>query len=211
MRHLYGAALAVVMAAAVFFGASWGFLRLTRTAVLLTGGLPAGGGSLLHYHTILQGGGAMLAVGLLAGLLMVIPWVSPLATGLPGLVLLAWSGLYVENVKEAVKFIPLKTYTYGTGFETLLFSGLLAAAGIVMITPMFIPSRWRATRLEAVSPAPEVHDGDLTETMATFPQSANTTADSGLLTDWAQTRPQPPINPGPPPGSQAPWGPADYS
>jgi hypothetical protein len=211
MRHLYGVALAVVMAAAVFFGASWGYLRLTRTAVLLTGGLPAGGGSLLHYHTILEGGGAMLAVGLLAGLLMVIPWVSPLATGLPGLVLLAWSGLYVTNVKEAARFVPLKNYTYGTGFETLLFSGLLAAAGIVMITPLFIPARWRTRRIEAVASSQEMHDSDLTETMAAFPPPANTTADSGLLSDWAQTRPQPPISPGPPPGSQAPWGPADYS
>jgi hypothetical protein len=213
MRHLYGVALAVVMAAAVFFGASWGYLRLTRTAVLLTGGLPAGGGSLLHYHTIVEGGGAMLAVGLLAGLLMVIPWVSPLATGLPGLVLLAWSGLYLENVKEAARFIPLKTYIYGTGFEALLFTGLLAAGGIVMITPLFIPSRWRAKRLVALAPGPEFPDSDLAETtIATYPPSASTTTtDSGLLSDWAQTRPQPPISPGPPPGSQAPWGPADYS
>jgi hypothetical protein len=201
MRHLYGVALAVVMAAAVFFGASWGYLRLTRTAVLLTGGLPAGGGSLLHYHTIVEGGGAMLAVGLLAGLLMVIPWVSPLA-----------SGLYLENVKEAARFIPLKTYIYGTGFEALLFTGLLAAAGIVMITPLFIPSRWRAKRLVALAPGPEFPDSDLAETtIATYPPSASATSSSGLLSDWAETRPQPPITPGPPPGSQAPWGPADYS
>ena len=43
------------------------------------------------------GSGALLAVGLAAGLLMVIPWVSPLAAGLPGLVLVAWTALYVST------------------------------------------------------------------------------------------------------------------
>jgi hypothetical protein len=38
--------------------------------------------------------------------------------------------------------------------------------------------------------------------------------DSGLLSDWTQTRPQQqpePGNPTPPGSSQAPWGPAEYS
>ena len=39
-------------------------------------------------------------------------------------------------------------------------------------------------------------------------------ADSGLLSDWTQTRPQQqaePGNPSPPSSSQAPWGPAEYT
>ena len=129
MRHLYGVALAVILAAAVFFAASWGFLRVTTTRITETAGMPAGGGSLLHYHTILQGGGALLGVGLLLGLLMVVPWVSPLASGLPGIALLAWTGLYLMDVKDAFRLIPLKKYTYGAGFEDLLTTGLLAAVG----------------------------------------------------------------------------------
>jgi hypothetical protein len=210
MRHLYGVALAVILAAAVFFAASWGFLRVTTTRITEAAGMPAGGGSLLHYHTILQGGGALLGVGLLMGLLMVIPWVSPLASGLPGLALLAWTGLYLTDVKDAFRFIPLKKYTYGAGFEDLLTTGLLAAIGLAMVIPLFIPSRWR-TRSVLVSDEPRMPDGsDLAETMAGFPPAGNTMAEGGLLSDWAQTRPQPQVNPGPP-TSQAPWGPADYS
>jgi hypothetical protein len=209
MRHLYGVALAVILAAAVFFAASWGFLRVTTTRITEVAGMPAGGGSLLHYHTILQGGGALLGVGLLLGLLMVIPWVSPLASGLPGLALLAWTGLYLTDVKDAFRLIPLKKYTYGAGFEDLLTTGLLAAVGLAMVVPLFIPSRWR-TRAVLVAVEPVMPGADLAETIAAYPPPAGTVAEGGLLSDWSQTRPQPQVNPGPP-SSQAPWGPADYS
>lgn len=154
MRHLYGVALAVLLAAAVFFGAAWGYMWVTRAvdnSVALDsglpaangGGLPANGGSLFPDGHILVGGGAMLAVGLAVGLLMVIPRVSPLAAGLPGLVLAAWTALYFADVREAVRLIPLKSDDFGAGFETLLFTGLLGMAGLAMIVPLFIPSRWR--------------------------------------------------------------------
>jgi len=159
MRHLYGVAFAVLLAAAVFFGAAWGYMFLGRgldasiaanaSPSVYGGGLPAGGRALFQNLHVMLGGGALLAVGLAAGLLMVIPRVSPLAAGLPGLVLVAWTALYVSNVGEAVRLIPLKTRDFGAGFEALLFTGLLGAAGLAMIAPLFIPSRWRRP-----SPAP---------------------------------------------------------
>ncbi len=221
MRHLYGVALAVAMAAAVFFAASWGYLKLLR---LPAGSLPANGGSLIHHHAVLAGFGVLLGVGLLAGLLMVIPWVSPLASGLPGLVLLAWTGLFLSDVKNAVRFIPLKHYDYGTGFEALLFDGILAAAGIAMIIPLFVPSRW--IRPAKGGPAAGGFAGatGLIETYHTedYPMPPGfttpssppqTVVDDGAMTDWAQTRPQAKIDPGPPPPpqSKAPWGPADFT
>ncbi len=217
MRHLYGAALAVAMAAAVFFAASWGYLRLLR---LPYGPLPAGGGSLIHAHAVLEGFGALLGVGLLAGLLIAIPWVSPLASGLPGLVLLAWNGVYLFNVHNAVRAIPLQGYDYGAGFKALLFDGVLALAGLAMIAPMFIPSRWvRRAAVSAYGPSAEAPTmtsltSDLVGSGFTTPGAADTVVDNGgLLTDWSQTRPQAQIDPGPPsqPQSQAPWGPADYN
>src|SRR6266700_2389454 len=106
MRHLAGVVLAIGMAAVVFFAASWGYLKLL-IGPAPPGALPAGGGSLVHNHLVLEGFGALLGVGLIAGLLIAVPRISPLAAGLPGLVLLAWTGLYLFSVRHAVQHIPL--------------------------------------------------------------------------------------------------------
>jgi hypothetical protein len=148
MRHLSGIVLAIVAALAIFFGGGWGYLRLLQvpTAHEAQASLPAGGGSLLHHHQVLLALAALLAVGLLIGLLMAVPWVSPLATGLPGLALLALTGLYVTRVHRAVQLIPLRDRPYGLGFEALLFNGVLALIGLAMVIPLFVPSRWRRRR-----------------------------------------------------------------
>lgn len=144
MRHLIGIVLALCLAAAVFFGASWGYLRLLRIPV--AGGaaatLPAGGGSLLHDKNVLLAFAALAGVGLLAGLLVAVPRISPLAAGLPGLVLIGWTVFYLVNVHRAVQYIPLKNNAFGNGFEAMLFNGVLAVAGLALIVPLFIPSRW---------------------------------------------------------------------
>ena len=151
MRHLTGVVLAIVLAAAVFFAASWGYLKLLIGPAGL-GALPGGGGSLLHNHAVLEGFGALLGAGLIAGLLIAVPRISPLAAGLVGLALLAWTGLYLFSVRRAVQYIPLKTQLYGRGFEAMLFDGVLALVGLAMIIPLFIPSRWRSSRPVVTSP-----------------------------------------------------------
>jgi hypothetical protein len=188
MRHLYGIALAVVLSAAIFFGGGWGFCRL-HSSVPGSGapGLPAGGGSLIHDHGLLLALGAVLGAALLAGLLIVIPRVSPLATGLPGLGLIAWTVLYAVSVARAVHYIPMKDRGFGAGFEAMGISGVLGAAGIVLVMPMFLPSRWRRR------PADIADDDDAIEaTSVTSPSRA------GLLTDsWKSIPDQPtrPVNP----------------
>ena len=209
MRHLVGVMLAIVMAAALYFAASWGYLKLLIGPAGV-GRLPAGGGSLLHNHAVLEGFGALLGVALLAGLLMAVPRISPLAAGLPGLALLAWTGLYLVSVRHAVLYIPLKTRPYGLGFEAMLFDGVLAMVGLAMVVPLFVPSRWRGKR-EVTEPEPYA---GTTASFADLQATQTMQADSGLLADWTQTSPQLPAEPGnpsPPSTSQAPWGPAEYS
>jgi len=209
MRHLTGVVLAIVLAAAVFFAASWGYLKLLIGPAGL-GRLPVGGGSLIHDHAVLEGFGALLGVGLVAGVLIAAPRISPLASGLPGLALLAWTGLYLVSVRHAVQYIPLKTRAYGTGFEAMLFDGVLAFAGLAMIIPLFVPARWRRGRVLA-APAP------YTGSTGAFPDLQATQTihgDGGLMSDWAQTRPQQQLDaksPDVPGSAQAPWGPAEYS
>jgi hypothetical protein len=197
MRHLVGVLLAIVMAAALYFAASWGYLKLLAGSA--RGGTLPAGSSLIHDHAVLEGFGALLAVGLLAGILTAVPRISPLASGLPGLALLAWTGLYLFAVRRAIRYIPLKTHPYGSGFETLLFDGVLAMLGMAMIVPLFVPSRWRS---RPVAPAPSE------AAAATYPdlQDTQTMVGGDLMSDWSQTRPQPRVEPG---QAQAPWGPAD--
>lgn len=190
MRHLIGFGISLVLAAAVFFGATWGYLRLLRIPVANgpASTLPAGGGSLLHDTNVLLAFAALAGVGLLAGICVAVPRISPLAAGLPGLALIAWTVLYAVNVGRAVRYIPLKTYAFGDGFEALLFNGVLAAAGLAMIVPLFIPSRWRRHVLADAGPD-----------AAAAPAPAGSS--SLLSSDWAETAPL-----SPQPGEQPPPG-----
>src|ERR1700742_3364512 len=212
MRHLSGIIFAIVAALAIFFGGSWGYLRLLRvpTAHEAASSLPAAGGSLLHNHHVLFAMAALAAVGLLIGLLMAVPWVSPLATGLPGLALLALTGLYLTNVHRAVQLIPLRNRPYGLGFEALLFNGLLAAAGLAMVVPMFVPSRWRRRRLSEAEAAPRAPDPRARllsdDTSVTQQGSYFPTQDSPAQGPATQQDPFPPVtNPYPPTEQQNPF------
>jgi hypothetical protein len=171
MRHLIGIALALVLSAAVFFGGTWGYTRLfLRNGPGSALSLPAGGGGLIGNSTVTLGLGAVVGTALLAGLLLVIPRVSPLATGLPGLVLLAWTVLYLVIPGRAVHYIPLKGHSFGFGFEALGTTGILGAAGIVLLMPLFVPSRWR--RSVAGNEDDYDDDGVLEATTVTAPSQS---------------------------------------
>jgi hypothetical protein len=145
MRHRIGIILAVFMTGALFFPGAWGYLRLLRFPAPADqlSDLPAGGGSLLSEHHVLLALAAVAGTALLAAILIAAPRVSPLAAGLPGLLLLGWTGLYLASVRQAVDLIPLRSDPFGAGFEAMLFNGVLGAAGLAMVVPMFIPARWR--------------------------------------------------------------------
>jgi hypothetical protein len=134
MRHLLGVLLAVAMGAALFFGGGWGIDRIM--AMHARGATIAGEPGLIAL-------GAVLGTGLLLGILMAAPGISPLGAGLPGLGLLAWSALLVLSARRAIQLIPLQGHSFATGFGSMLATGMLALAGIMMVIPLFVPSRWR--------------------------------------------------------------------
>src|SRR5690349_22816334 len=137
MRHLIGLILGLALAAAIFFAAGWGAEHVPAL-VGHSVGLPS--------RTGLTGLGVMLGTGLLLGLLLAVPAVSPLATGLPGLVLLGWTALLAVSSHRALAWIPLQGHVFGAGFRILLLNGMLALAGIAMVIPMFLPGRWHGSR-----------------------------------------------------------------
>jgi len=134
MRHVTGFILAAVMSAALFFGGGWGVARIAA--------LQVPGQALESVHGALAIA-ALAGAGLLLGILLAAPAISPLGAGLPGLLLLAWSALLVMDARRALRLIPLHGTVYAGGFSTLLVSGILVLAGTVMIVPLFVPSRWR--------------------------------------------------------------------
>jgi hypothetical protein len=139
MRHLIGLALAIALAAALFFGGGWGADHVSALAGHSVG-LPSRPG--------LIGLAAAVATGVFLGILLVVPAVSPLATGLPGLVLLAWTALLALSSHRALAWIPLQGHSFGAGFRILLLNGTLALAGAAMIIPLFLPSRWHGRQYE---------------------------------------------------------------
>jgi hypothetical protein len=148
MRHWIGMILAVIMTGVLFFSGAWGYLRLLRFPAPAgqLAQMPAGGGSLISDNNVLIALAAIAGTGLLAGILIAVPRISPLAAGLPGLLLLGWTGLYLVSVRRAADLVPLRSGPFGAGFEAMLFNGILGAAGMAMILPMLVPSRWRARR-----------------------------------------------------------------
>src|SRR5215470_8420168 len=124
MRHLIGLILALAVTAAVFLGGGWGATHVSALAGHSVG-LPS--------RTGLIGLAAIAGAGLLIGILLVVPAVSPLATGLPGLALLGWTALLAVSAHRALAWIPLQGHSFGAGFRVLLFSGTLAFAGMAMI------------------------------------------------------------------------------
>jgi hypothetical protein len=134
MRHVLGVFLALVIFAAVFVGAGWAVEKLTS--------LRATGASLTTPHGVIALA-ALVGVGLLLGVMLAVPAVSPLASGLPGLLLLGWTALLAVSERRAIQLVPMHAHSFAVGFGAMLTSGVLALAGAAMIVPLFVPSRWR--------------------------------------------------------------------
>lgn len=139
-RHLVGLLLALGTLAMLYFGTAWAVGRI----VVLRGGVTAlGTGQALTSSRGLIAVGVLLATGLAIGILVAVRAISPLATGLPGLIMLGWSALVVEHSKYAVKYLPLPGSHFTTGLTYLLFNGVLGLIGAMLVIPLGVPSRWR--------------------------------------------------------------------
>ena len=177
MRHLIGIGLAIVLSVAVFFGGGWAYNRLFTRNLGAEWSLPTGG-NFVSNSVVTSGLAAMAGVALLIGLALVIRWVSPLAAGLPGLVLLAWTALYVASPVRAVQYIPLKAHNVGLGFAGLGTTGILGAAGVVLVMPLFIPSRWRRPAADDIAD----EEDPIEATMVTSPSRTGLTPGMGSST-----------------------------
>lgn len=134
MRHITGIILSLAMSAALFFGGGWGVARISAVSAH---------GASMYSRPALVALAALLGTGLLLGLLIAAPSISPLGSGLPGIAALAWSVFLVVSARHAIALVPLRGSAPSAGFGRLLQSGALALAGTAMTIPLFVPSRWR--------------------------------------------------------------------
>ncbi|MDF5753912.1 hypothetical protein [Spongiactinospora sp. TRM90649] len=142
MRHFLGLLLGVVVTAAILAGAGWAAERAMGQAAT-----PATASGAPLWIAL----GIMAAVGLIVGL-VVAGRVSPLATFVPSLVLLAWTVVYALDVTRAVSLIPDDPTMHelllraGAGDRILLTTGVFALLGVLLFIPVLLPSRWVSER-----------------------------------------------------------------
>ncbi|MEV7969816.1 hypothetical protein AB0O34_28125 [Sphaerisporangium sp. NPDC088356] len=146
MRHFLGLLLGVVVTAVLLVGAGWASQDVLRG---MAGAANAATGTVdpVRDTKALIGLGAMLAAGLILGL-VVAGRVSPLATFVPSMVLLAWTVIYVLDVTRALGLAPTDPsmnpmiVQAGKGMRQLLGTGVFAMLGIALFIPVLMPSRW---------------------------------------------------------------------
>ncbi|HEX4815693.1 MAG TPA: hypothetical protein VFV66_23365 [Nonomuraea sp.] len=141
LRHLGGFLIGLVVTVAVLGGGGWAAQQAVGTAAATPP----------DSRTLWIALGAMAAVGLVVGL-VVAGRVSPLATFVPSLVLLAWTVVYALDVNRAISLIPAEPSVHelvrqaGQGARTLLTSGVYALLGVALFIPVLMPSRWSRQR-----------------------------------------------------------------
>ncbi|WP_240506413.1 hypothetical protein [Thermoactinospora rubra] len=137
MRHFAGLLVGLVVTAALLGGAGWATFQAQAGAAAT----PSGGRPLWIAL------GAMAAVGLVLGLVLA-GRISPLATFVPSMVLLAWTVVYALDVGRALSLIPREPSVHqlvrdvGAGTQTLLTTGVYALLGVALFIPVLMPSRW---------------------------------------------------------------------
>lgn len=138
MRHVFGVLVGLVVAAVLLFGAGWA----VQEAGVSLASPPVESGSKVWIAL-----GAMAAIGLLAGLVAV-GRLSPLATFVPSMVLLAWTVVYALDVHRALGLVPDDPVFHplllqaGRGMGLLLTTGVYALLGVLLFLPVLMPSRW---------------------------------------------------------------------
>jgi ABC-type branched-subunit amino acid transport system permease subunit len=137
LRHLGGLLIGLVVTAAVLGGGGWAVQQAFGSAAA----------NPPDNQKMWIALGAMAAVGLVVGL-VVAGRVSPLATFVPSMVLLAWTVIYALDVNRALSLIPAEPSVNqiirdaGFGARTMLTTGVFALLGVAMFIPVLMPSRW---------------------------------------------------------------------
>ncbi|MQY09143.1 hypothetical protein [Actinomadura macrotermitis] len=141
MRHAFGLLLGVLLTPALLYGAAWGYVQAGQSF--------DGSGQMITDRTRIYGAFAVLAAaGLVAGVVIVARWASPLVSLVPALALLGLSGYFLYDPGTALG-LPARVPPGGdldSGLRMLLGTGLYAMLGFALLAPTWAPRRWGARR-----------------------------------------------------------------
>jgi hypothetical protein len=141
VRHTFGFLVGIVLTPALAYAAGWGATRSDSAVDPLA-------------HTItdktrLYGAFALMAAaGLVAGVVIVAKWASPMISLVPALAFIGWSAYYLLAPRAALD-LPGKVPPAGDlddGLQTLLGSGVFALIGFALLIPAWTGWRWRPAR-----------------------------------------------------------------
>ncbi|RFU38145.1 hypothetical protein DZF91_29210 [Actinomadura logoneensis] len=137
MRHAAGLLLGILLTPALLAGAAWGYAQATASF--------DGGSRVITDHTRGYGAFALLAAaGLVAGVVIVARWASPLVSLVPALTLLGLSGAFLAD-PGTVLGLPARAHApddLDFGLRMLLGSGVDAMLGFALLVPTWAPRRW---------------------------------------------------------------------
>lgn len=152
LRHFVGLLIGLVVTGVLLIGGGWAVQQALASTT------PPGGQKLWIAL------GAMALIGLVLGL-VVAGRVSPLATFVPSMVLLAWTVVYALDMNRALSLIPSQASANqivrdaAFGDKTLLTTGVYALLGVALFIPVLMPSRWSRRRDELDEDYEETQQG----------------------------------------------------
>jgi len=137
VRHAFGFVLGVLLTPALAYGAAWGYVQAGQSF--------DGTGQEITDRTRIYGAFALLAaVGLVAGVVIIARWASPLVSLVPALALLGASACFLIDPGRVLD-LPAKVPPGGdldSGLRILLGSGVYGMLGFALLMPSWAPRRW---------------------------------------------------------------------
>jgi hypothetical protein len=141
MRHSLGLLLGLALVPVLGFGSAWGCEQAGASfdAVDQTIG---------DRNRMIGSFALLAAVGLVAGIVILARWASPLASLVPALAFIAWTAYFLAAPGPALRLASdlAPGGTLGSGLRLLLGYGVFGLLGFALLVPSWSPDRWAGDR-----------------------------------------------------------------
>lgn len=141
IRHTFGLILGILLTPALAYGSAWGYEQAGAS-------FNAVNQSISDRTRMIGSFSLLAAVGLVAGIIILARWASPLVSLIPALAFIAWTGYFLASPVGALNLaghLPFRG-TLDTGLRVLLSYGVFGMLGFALLVPSWAPVRWSGAR-----------------------------------------------------------------